>query len=435
MSDEQIGPILVLLLVLVAAAHLLGYLFSRLRQPRVIGEIAAGILVGPSVLGKIAPGMYAALFEAHSSPRAIPEVLDFIYAMGLVLLMFVSGSEIRRLFGRDDRGQVVWLASVGTGLPFLAAILLAPMFPLHKFAGSSGSTTALLLVIGIAVAVTSIPVISRIFHDLGIMHTRFARLVIAVAVIEDVGLWAVLAVATSLAKSASIPHSEILRHILFTVAYFAAGLLAAPQIFRVFNRARWNVLAQAAPAAYLIAVIFFYCSLATLLRVNLVFASFLAGYAVAQDREFFASAIEAVSRFAFAFFIPLYFLLVGFRLKIDGQYSVLMLIVFLGIACGIKLLSVGLGATLAGFRGLDVLNLAVATNARGGPGIVLASVAYSAGIVNAQAFTTLVLVAVFTSQAAGAWLENVLRKGWPLLSVAKIPTLKPAGAGEDFRAA
>jgi Kef-type K+ transport system membrane component KefB len=156
--------------------------------------------------------------------------------------------------------------------------------------------------------------------------------------------------------------------------------------------------------------------------VNLVFAAFLGGYAVAQDREFFSTAIDSLSRFSFAFFIPLYFLLVGFRLKLDAGYSLVMLLIFLLVACGIKLISVGLGAILAVFRGLDVLNLAVATNARGGPGIVLATVAYDVGIVNAEAFTTLVLVAVFTSQAAGAWLEFVLRKGWPLLSQRPVGT-------------
>ena len=106
-----------------------------------------------------------------------------------------------------------------------------------------------------------------------------------------------------------------------------------------------------------------------------------------------------------------------------------MLGIFLAVACGIKLLSVGIGARLAGFRGLDIVNLAVATNARGGPGIVLASVAYDAGIVNARGFATLVLVAILTSQAAGVWLEFVLRKGWPLLSAA--PSLARAKADPE----
>src|ERR1700760_1295294 len=93
-----------------------------------------------------------------------------------------------------------------------------------------------------------------------------------------------------------------------------------------------------------------------------------------------------------------------------------MLFAFVACPCLLKLISVALGARLAGFRGLDVVNLAVATNARGGPGIVLVSVAYEAGIISAAFYTTLVLVAVLTSQAAGAWLEYVIRKGWPLLS-------------------
>ncbi len=412
----------VLLLVLISAAHLLGHLFHRLGQPRVIGEIVAGVLLGPAVLQRVAPKISVALFGMVESVHGMQELMGFIYSMGLMLLMFVSGSEIRRLFNRDDRRQVAWLASIGTGMPFLIALAMAPLFPIRKLAGPSGSNIALLLVIGIAVAVTSIPVISRIFHDLGIMHTRFARLVLAVAVIEDIALWGVLAVATTLAKSAALPHTAIVWHILVTLSYFAAGLTIAPPLLRRLNVSGWNVLARASPVGYLIAIMLVFCAAAALLGVNPVFAAFLAGYAVAQDREFFSTAIDSLSRFSFAFFIPLYFLLVGFRLKLDAGYSLVMLLIFLLVACGIKLISVGLGAILAAFRGLDVLNLAVATNARGGPGIVLATVAYDVGIVNAEAFTTLVLVAVFTSQAAGAWLEFVLRKGWPLLSQRPVGT-------------
>ena len=112
----------------------------------------------------------------------------------------------------------------------------------------------------------------------------------------------------------------------------------------------------------------------------------------------------------------MYFALVGYSLIFGKAFSISMLLAFLAGACILKLLAVALGARLAGFHGLDITNLAVATNARGGPGIVLASVAFEAGIISAAFYTTLVLIAVLTSQAAGAWLEFVLRKGWPLLS-------------------
>jgi len=436
MSNEEIGSIVVLLLILIATAHFFGYLFSRLRQPKVIGEIVAGVVLGPTLLGRIAPSFSAAIFSdgTTSGAHVHDVVLGFLYWMGLLLLMFISGSETRRLFGRDDRRQVAWLASMGTVLPFVMALLVVPLFPVQKLMGIANQRNSLILVIGIAVAVTSIPVISRIFYDLKILHTRFARLVLGVAVLEDIVLWAVLAMATALAKSSVLPKNEIFRHLAVTFIFFVVGLALAPRLLRRLHQARWNVLAAASPIGYLVAVLFAYATVAAMLDVSLVFAAFLAGYGVASDRELFADALDSLGRFSFSVFIPVYFVIVGYRLDLWKTFSITVLGIFLVGACAIKLLSVGLGARLAGFRGLDILNLAIATNARGGPGIVLASVAYDAGIVNATAYTTLVLLAVLTSQAAGAWLEYVLRKGWPLFSSDSAPAVEREPA-IDVRAA
>jgi Kef-type K+ transport system membrane component KefB len=119
---------------------------------------------------------------------------------------------------------------------------------------------------------------------------------------------------------------------------------------------------------------------------------------------------------SFAFFIPVYFALVGLKLDLIRAVSLRMIATFLIGSCVVKILSVSLAGRCAGFRGLDLVNLAITTNARGGPGIVLASVAFEAGIISPEFYTTLVLAAVLTSQMAGAWLDYVLRKGWPLLS-------------------
>jgi Kef-type K+ transport system membrane component KefB len=262
-------------------------------------------------------------------------------------------------------------------------------------------------------------VISKIFFDLKILHTRFARLVLSVAVIEDILLWAVLAVATALAKSGVLSKQAIFTHVLATLIYFGVGMTIAPRLLSRLSRARWNVLATASPMGYLVAVMFAYTALASLFDVNLVFAAFLAGFGVASDREKFEDVLRSLNQFSFAVFVAPYFAIVGYKLDLSRTFSLKNLAVFLAAACILKLLSVGFAARIAGFRGLDVINFAVATNARGGPGIVLASVAFDAGIVNATFYTTLVLVAVITSQAAGAWLEFVLRRGWPLLSVRK----------------
>jgi K+:H+ antiporter len=426
MPATAVGPLILFLAVLLASAHLLGHLFARLRQPRVIGEILAGILLGPFVLGRL--GLYNRLLQLDVAAAPKQAALDLLYQFGLLLLMFLSGAETKALFQRHERRQIAWLASVGTALPFFIMLGLASLLPLGWFMGQKSNRVSLLLVMGIAVAVTSIPVISRIFFDLKILHTRFARLVLGVAVLEDIGLWAVLAVATALAASGELPKRAIAVHIALTLAYFALGLTLAPRATKRISKSSFNMLAVNSPVTFTLLIVFGYVAVAGLLDVNLVFAAFLAGFAVSRKR--LGDALETISRFSFALFIPVYFALVGYRLIFDKSFSLLMLLAFLAGACALKLASVVLGARLAGFRGLDVINLAVATNARGGPGIVLASVAYEAGIISAAFYTTLVLVAVLTSQAAGAWLEFILRKGWPLLSADF--SQAPSGATDPY---
>src|SRR3954466_629535 len=424
MSSSTLGILAFFLLAILVLAHVLGQFFVRLRQPRVIGEILAGILVGPSVLGH-----FWRLPLDSASKSGLPLPLDLCYWLGLLLLMFLSGCETQQLFHREERKQVAWLAVCGTGIPFVAAIAvcwkLLPASVLQPFMGASQSSMALVLVMGIAVAVTSIPVISRIFFDLNILHTRFARLVLGVAVLEDIVLWAVLAIATAIADSAGLPTRKIALHISITLVYFILGLVLFPRATKRVSKSRFNLLAINSPVTFTLLIAFAYVAVAGLLDVNLVFAAFLAGFAVSRKR--LGDALATISGFSFALFIPVYFALVGYSLIFGKAFSIPMLLAFLAGACILKLLAVALGARLAGFRGLDITNLAVATNARGGPGIVLASVAFEAGIISAAFYTTLVLVAVLTSQAAGAWLEFVLRKGWPLLSDdVQPPTAIPA---------
>jgi Kef-type K+ transport system membrane component KefB len=411
MPANAFGPLVLFLALLLAASHLFGDLFARLHQPRVIGEILAGIVLGPFVLGQVPAYTRLLQLDVQAAPKKA--ALDLLYNMGLLLLMFLSGAETKALFQKHERKQIAWLAVVGTGLPFLAMALCALTLPLERFMGAKGNRTPLVLVMSIAVAVTSIPVISRIFFDLKILNTRFARLVLGVAVLEDIALWVVLAVATALADSAGLPRRTIGAHVAITLVYFALGLSLAPRAMKRISKSRFNLLANASPVSYTLLIAFAYVAVASLLNVNLVFAAFLAGLAVSRKR--LGKALKTISGFSFALFIPIYFALVGYGLILDKRFSAAMLLCFLIGACAVKLLAVALGARLAGFKGLDVVNLAVAANARGGPGIVLASVAYEAEIISPAFYTTLVVVAVLTSQAAGAWLELVLRRGWQLL--------------------
>jgi Kef-type K+ transport system membrane component KefB len=402
-------------LLLVGLAHLLGYLFVKLRQPKVVGEILAGIILGPALIGRLpfASGLIKAT-EHHGN------LLNFVYWLGLLLLMFLSGAETRQLFSREERREVGWLAIVGTGIPFLLGLVLGPWLIRPALAGPNGNRISLIIILAVGVAVTSVPVVSKIFADLNILHTRFARLVLGVAVLEDIALWLALAVATAMAGKAVLNPREMSYHLIATIGFFGLGLTVIPRIVKRINKSRFNVFAKNSPVAYAIAVLLGYCVVAGALDVSVVFAAFLAGFAVVhKKRRLFAEALDAIGKVSFAFFIPVYFALVGLKLDLIRGLSLWMIAAFIIGSCVVKILSVSLAGRFAGFRGLDLVNLAITTNARGGPGIVLASVAFDAGIISAKFYTTLVLAAILTSQMAGAWLDYVLRRGWPLLTPAK----------------
>jgi len=431
MTDSALASILLVLLLLVGFAQLLGYLFVRLRQPKVVGEIAAGIVLGPALLGRIP--LISHLFDGA---RHQGNILDFVYWLGLLLLMFLSGAETQQLFSREERREVGWLAIVGTGMPFVLGLALGPWLIHPALAGPNGNSVSLIIILAVGVAVTSVPVVSKIFADLKILHTRFARLVLGVAVLEDIVLWLALAVATALAGKTVLHPRSMIYHLLATMVFFLLGLTIVPRLVKRINKASFNVVAKQSPVAYAIAVLLAYCAVAGALQVSLVFAAFLAGFAVVhKKRKLFADALEAIGKVAFAFFIPVYFAIVGLKLDLVRGVSLWMMLAFIVGSCVVKILSVSLAGRLAGFRGLDLVNLAITTNARGGPGIVLASVAFDAGIISAKFYTTLVVAAVVTSQFAGAWLDYVLRRGWPLLTPASAPASASTETDTDLQAA
>jgi Kef-type K+ transport system membrane component KefB len=415
LSNSDLTSLLFLLLLMVALAQVLGYVFSKLHQPRVVGEILAGVVLGPAVFGRFA----ATSWITNATGRQ-PNVYQFVYWLGLLLLMFLSGAETQQLFTREERREVGWLTIVGTGIPFALALVLGPWLVRPSLAGLNDNRAALIIILAVGVAVTSVPVVSKIFSDLKILHTRFARLVLGVAVMEDIVLWLALAVATALAGKSALHPRQMFYQLLATIVFFGLGLTLIPRVVKRINKSRFNIFARHSPVGYAMAVMLAYCVVAGALNVSLVFAAFLAGFAVVhKKRRIFAGALDAIGKFSFAVLIPVYFAIVGLKLDLIHGASLGMIAAFLVGSCAVKILSVTLAGRLAGFRGLDLMNLAVTTNARGGPGIVLASVAFDAGIVSPGFYTTLVVAAVLTSQVAGAWLDYVLRQGWPLLTPRK----------------
>src|ERR1700722_13556051 len=245
MTNSELTQVLFLLLLLAGLAQVLGWLFVKMRQPKVIGEILAGVVLGNALVGRLP---FAASFIESAKHQG--NVLDFVYWLGLLLLMFLAGAETQQLFTRDERREVGWLVIVGTGLPFVLGLIFAPWLIRPSLAGPNGNRTSLTIILAVGVAVTSVPVVSKIFADLKILHTRFARLVLGVAVLEDIVLWLALAVATAMAGTAVLQPRQMSLHLMATVGFFALGLTLFPRIIKRINKAQFNFLARYSPPGY-----------------------------------------------------------------------------------------------------------------------------------------------------------------------------------------
>jgi K+:H+ antiporter len=423
LAGTDVVRLLMSLGLLVIAAHAVGHAFVLLRQPRVIGEIVGGLLLGPTVLGVVLPSWHAALFPETGASAA---VLSWSYQLGLLLLMFCSGAEMRTMF-RAGEGRVVGLVTVmGVTVPFLAGLLVFVTVDPPGLAGPSANKTALTLVFGLAVAVTSIPVISRIMVDLGIIDTSFARVVLGVAVLEDLVVYVVLALALGLVsapKAATFGLPAVLGvepgsgpamtvHAVATVAFLVAMALGGPPVFRWLRGSRWNLVATSNPIAFQL-VFLFGGTLASLwLDITPIFGAFMAGIATSSATDAVSiQARESIKAFSFAYFVPVYFAIVGAQLDLVHRFDPWFFCWFLVFACVVKSVSAYVGARLAGEPRPSSRYIALATNARGGPGIVLASVAFGAGIVSEEFYTSLVLLAIVTSMVSGSWLGRVVRSG------------------------
>jgi Kef-type K+ transport system membrane component KefB len=420
LPTTDVAHILMALAALLLVAHGMGSVFVRFRQPRAIGEVVGGLLLGLTVFGYFAPHAQSWLFP---STGATPTVLAAVNQLGLLLLLFITGTEIRRVFHREERRTVGAVFVTGMLIPFLAGIGILQVINLDRMWGPNGNAKSFLLVFANAMAVTSIPVISRIMHDLGILDTTFARVVLGVAVLEDLVLYIVLAVAIGYAGAqagslfglpaalniAGGSNADMIYHVLATVAFLGVSLLIGPAAYKWIGGLKVNLIQRASPIAHQLTFMLLLTIAALGLGIEAFFGALVAGIVVGSTEREPSEATQAVTSFALAFFIPIYFAMIGLGLDLVHGFSVIFFIGFLLAACAIKAVSVFVGARAAGETSGSSLNLAVAMNARGGPGIVVASTAFAAGIISQPFYAVLVLLAIVTSLAAGAWLDRVPR--------------------------
>jgi Kef-type K+ transport system membrane component KefB len=402
MSDFELSRLLLSLVLLLSSALALGQLFDSFRLPRVIGEICAGLMLGPSLLGKLAPETYRWIFIAFDDQA---KLLAVFYWLGLILLMFSAGFKVSTVFAKADQSLLMKLILGGVALPFIFGFIGSPLLPNRL----QPEPLAFSLVIAAAAAVTSIPVLTKIFLDLGIGSGRFARLTLTAATIQDLVLWTILSLAIAIQHGQIVDGGGILLTILATAGLTVFAILLAPTLVRLAGRLVIDRIPEDALLGYTLLVCLILVSVASVLEVNVVFGALLAGLVIGRFRapqlEIARGAITNVSAW---FFVPIYFSLVGLQMNLQADLDMPLLLTFLVASSAIKVASVVLTTRSAAGSWAHALDFGLVMNARGGPGIVLASLAYAAEIIDQRLFVALVMTSILTSLFAGMWLRRRL---------------------------
>ena len=404
LSENEIIITLIALSLLLFSAWVFGTLLEKIKGPRVVGEILGGMLFGGSCLYFFFPNVMSGIFLSYPQEG---KVLNIFYQLGLIFLMFLSGynTDIK---ADKSNARVIGLVFTGaTVIPMLASIPFFGMFE-NAFIGSINNVFAYRLVFAIGVAITSIPVISKIFFDMGIMNTKFSNTVLTVSTFQDLLLWILLNVATSTAKEGEIKLSSMLITAGATIGVFVIIALISKHIKEVKNSWKPGTFYTLCCVLLLMT-----CGVLYLAGINIMYSAFVVGYlvkAIFGTGDVPKKRMEYLGHFAFSFFIPIYFALVGIQLNVIHGFSVVRFLLFFGIAFGLEFIGTWLLLLPSKLSMGTRLNFAVTMNARGGPGIVLATVAYAYDIISVEFFTVLILTTMLSSMIAGYWLRFQQKK-------------------------
>lgn len=412
LQPEDITALLLALGVLLALARLLGELARTLGQPAVVGEILAGVVLGPTVLGAVSPAAEAALFPTHGG---LGPVLDGIAVVSIVLFLLVAGMEVD-LFRVLRLGRVaVAVSAGGLAVPFalgFAAVFAAPGL-LRRQPGQDPLAPALFF--AVALAISALPVIARTLLDLDLFRTDVGQVTVAAAMVDDLAGWFVFGIVLALMGRGGVVRHSVGSTIALTLGF--ALLMLTVGRWAIHRHLDWLHRHFSWPGGVLgfsLALAFFAAAFAEWIGVHAVFGSFLVGIALGDCEHFGHEMRETTERFASFLFAPLFFASIGLRVDFARSFDAVLVLSVLALACVGKFAGAGAAARLAGMPPREAWAVAAAMNARGGMEIILGLVALQRGVIGESLFVALVVMALVTSMLSGPLMQRLLRGRWRL---------------------
>jgi Kef-type K+ transport system membrane component KefB len=374
-------------------ARVLGWAFQRVGQPRVIGEMTAGILLGPSVFGRLFPSAFHYVLPTSSLPA-----ITALSQLGLLLFMFVVGLEVDLAHIFKQRAAIVLVSNVSIALPLALGVGLAKaLYP--QFAGKHVSFPPFALFMGTAMSVTAFPVLARILKERNLMGSNLGTMAIACAAIDDVSAWLLLAVLTAMVRSAS-SWQQFAVTLSLLVAFILFMLIVVRRLGSILES--WYEKRGAGVEFLSFIVLFIFATSWTTekLGVHALFGAFMAGLAMPKNERLLTDLVERIESLSLALLLPLFFALTGLRTRVDlltGRSALGYGVAIIAIAVSGKLAGAAFAAKIIGVNWKNSFALGVLMNTRGIVELVILNAALDLGVSSPELFTMMVLMALITT--------------------------------------
>ena len=394
--------LLLQLAVIVLVARVFGLLARRLGQPTVIAEIAAGVMLGPSLLGWVAPAVSTFLFPASSLP-----VLQLLSQIGVVLFMFVVGLELEPAHLRGKAHTAIAVSHFSIVVPFVLGVALA-LGLYTRYAPTGVPFTAFGLFCGIALSITAFPVLARILADRHLTNTPLGATAITCAAVDDVTAWSILALVVAITAAGGAMQT------LFTIVVLSVAFVALmvgvgrPLLVRLLRAGNTGDTLSKERLALVLLVLLLSALFTELIGIHALFGAFVAGVVMPDHGTFRVDLRGRLESVSSVFLLPIFFVVTGLRTHVGllddlGSWAVCLLII--AAATTGKVGGTVAAARWTGLAWREALALGALMNTRGLMELVALNVGYDLGILTPEIFTMMVLMALVTTAMTGPLLS------------------------------
>ena len=431
-SALSLEIILLQIIIIISVARILGIFFRKINQPSVVGEIIAGILLGPSIFGYFFPGAYEFLFNPESL-----QILFYLSEIGLILYMFIIGMELDWDLARSGVKTSIGISVFSIALPFVFGIILAYFLFNSTLVHKKIDFLFFALFIGISLSVTAFPVLARILQEKNLSKIKIGSIALTSAAISDLFAWSILAVIVAAVKAETVISALItLIHAVIFVSFML--LFVRPMLKKISSRYSTKESLTKSVIAGIFIFLLASSIVTEIIGIHALFGAFLAGAVIPADKPIKSILIDKIEDISIVIFLPLFFAYSGLRTEIgfiNNPYMILLCIAAIFAATSGKFLGSLIPARFSGLSWKDSISTGILMNTKGLMELIVLNIGYDTGILSPEIFLILFIMAVVTTFMTGpgiSIMQRFYKENEPADSIkSQYPSLLLAFAKQD----